>query len=68
MLGGEDEIRTHGTVARTHAFQACSFSHSDTSPYKKLLYPTLVLLESYRSTLGPGAVTFRDPTSQAKRA
>ncbi len=31
--GGEGGIRTRGTVARTHAFQACSFSHSDTSPH-----------------------------------
>ena len=29
---GERGIRTLGTVTRTHAFQACSFSHSDTSP------------------------------------
>src|SRR5690606_31705393 len=31
--GGENRIRTCGTIARTHAFQACSFNHSDTSPY-----------------------------------
>ena len=31
--GGEGGIRTRGTVARTHAFQACSFGHSDTSPH-----------------------------------
>jgi hypothetical protein len=30
--GGEGGIRTRGTVTRTHAFQACSFGHSDTSP------------------------------------
>jgi len=29
---GERGIRTPGTVTRTHAFQACSFSHSDISP------------------------------------
>ncbi len=29
---GEGGIRTHGTLSRTHAFQACSLSHSDTSP------------------------------------
>ncbi len=29
---GEGGIRTHGTVSRTHAFQACQFSHSCTSP------------------------------------
>jgi hypothetical protein len=31
--GGEGGIRTHGKVAPTHAFQACSFNHSDTSPH-----------------------------------
>ncbi len=31
-VGGEGGIRTRGTVTRTHAFQACSFGHSDTSP------------------------------------
>ncbi len=30
--GGEGGIRTLGRVTPTHAFQACSFSHSDTSP------------------------------------
>ncbi|SVA03522.1 uncharacterized protein METZ01_LOCUS56376 [marine metagenome] len=29
---GEGGIRTLGTRERTHAFQACSLSHSDTSP------------------------------------
>ena len=32
VRGGEGGIRTHVTIARKHAFQACSFSHSDTSP------------------------------------
>src|SRR5437667_1045913 len=31
-VGGEGGIRTHGEISPTHAFQACSFSHSDTSP------------------------------------
>ncbi len=31
---GEGGIRTHGTRKRTHAFQACSLSHSDTSPIR----------------------------------
>ena len=30
--GGESGIRTHGTVSRTHAFQACALSHSAISP------------------------------------
>src|SRR5262249_61039619 len=33
--GGEGGIRTPETVARLHAFQACAFDHSATSPWKK---------------------------------
>ena len=32
--GGEDGIRTHGTVAGTRAFQARRIGHSRTSPLK----------------------------------
>jgi hypothetical protein len=32
--GGEGGIRTHDTVSRIHAFQACALSHSATSPLK----------------------------------
>lgn len=35
--GGESGIRTHGTVSRTHAFQACALSHSAISPAAPLL-------------------------------
>ena len=31
-IGGESGIRTHGTLARTHAFQACALSRSAISP------------------------------------
>ena len=31
-LGGQGGIRTLGDIAATHAFQACSFDHSDTCP------------------------------------
>ncbi len=30
--GGESGIRTHGTLSRTHAFQACALNHSAISP------------------------------------
>ena len=30
---GDGEIRTRDTVSRIHTFQACSFNHSDTSPW-----------------------------------
>ena len=36
-IGGESGIRTHGTVSRTHAFQACALSHSAISPEGPLL-------------------------------
>ncbi len=32
LNGGEGGIRTLDTLSRIHTFQACSFSHSDTSP------------------------------------
>ena len=31
--GGEGGIRTHGTLSRTHAFQACALNHSATCPF-----------------------------------
>ena len=42
MYGGEKGIRTLDTFDRIHAFQACSFNHSDTSPGKSnsVLYET----------------------------
>lgn len=33
--GGERGIRTLDTRKRIHTFQACSFSHSDTSPLRR---------------------------------
>jgi hypothetical protein len=32
LSGGEGGIRTHGPITGTHAFQACRFDHSRTSP------------------------------------
>src|SRR5208283_5080869 len=32
--GGGSGIRTHVTVSRKHAFQACAFSHSATPPQR----------------------------------
>src|SRR6266516_3706737 len=32
VLGGGSGIRTHDTVSRIHAFQACAFSHSAIPP------------------------------------
>ena len=36
ITGGEGEIRTRETLSRPHAFQACAFNHSATSPYQIL--------------------------------
>src|SRR5262245_33538339 len=36
-LGGGSGIRTHVTVSRKHAFQACAFSHSATPPDRTFL-------------------------------
>jgi hypothetical protein len=36
LICGEGGIRTRDTLSSIHTFQACSFSHSDTSP--KFLY------------------------------
>ena len=32
LSGGEDGIRTHGTLARTTVFETVAFNHSATSP------------------------------------
>ena len=36
--GGQGEIRTPGSIARTHPFQGCTIDHSDTCPQKYILY------------------------------
>ena len=33
-FGGQGGIRTHGTLSRTHAFQACALNHSATCPFR----------------------------------
>jgi hypothetical protein len=32
LFNGRGGIRTHGTLARTHTFQACALNHSATRP------------------------------------
>jgi hypothetical protein len=51
-VGGEGGIRTRGGVAPTHAFQACSFGHSDTSPKTSNIFKETGGEEGIR-TLGP---------------
>ena len=43
VTGGEGGIRTLDTRKRIHTFQACSFSHSDTSPEGGEAYTSRVL-------------------------
>ena len=40
--GGEGGIRTHVRVSPKHAFQACAFSHSATSPAVLLLFEFII--------------------------
>ena len=47
--GGEGGIRTHVTIAREHAFQACSFSHSDTSPWLRAALASGAMLPDHNS-------------------
>jgi hypothetical protein len=35
--GGRSGIRTHDTVTRIHAFQACAFNHSATRPRRRIM-------------------------------
>jgi hypothetical protein len=37
ISGGESGIRTHDRVAPIHAFQACAFDRSATSPWRRTL-------------------------------
>jgi hypothetical protein len=64
--GGEGGIRTHDTVSRIHAFQACALSHSATSPERKIRQysgrvfgynprPRVSRLAQYRRALRRGA-------------
>ena len=48
-IGGERGIRTLGRVSPTHAFQACSFNHSDISPLEKQLL-TAMMRANYRES------------------
>ncbi len=49
VYGGEGGIRTLGRVTPTHAFQACSIGHSDTSPH----HSATGIIASIPETLAP---------------
>ena len=58
--GGEGGIRTHGPVAGTHAFQACRFVHSRTSPHREVQRGVILA----RTLCGSKANHYRlDPTA-----
>ena len=71
---GEGGIRTHGEVSPTHAFQACSFSHSDTSPWDALGVARLVQaagmidLASRRVNAHPRSGFFLPPAAVSSRS
>src|SRR5581483_5125130 len=51
--GGGSGIRTHVTVSRKHAFQACAFSHSATPPHRPASGPHLSISNAQRATSRP---------------
>ena len=59
--GGEGGIRTHGPVAGTHAFQACRFVHSRTSPHREVQRDGILACMSVtgKVTAPPVIVRFR---------
>src|ERR1700743_75225 len=60
MIGGESGIRTHGTLSRTHAFQACALNRSAISPAGTLPSQNRPLPQLPRPRIHPGR---RDPGS-----
>ena len=49
--GGECGIRTHGTLSRTHAFQACALSRSAISPVRLVLQRQASIFNAARNAL-----------------
>ncbi len=60
--GGESGIRTHGTLARTHAFQACALSHSAISPARASAWIAASALPANPGAQ-PGNIAFSRGTS-----
>jgi hypothetical protein len=57
QYGGEGGIRTHDTVSRIHAFQACALSHSATSPQWKIGRQYSGGVPRYNPRPGPSLLT-----------
>src|SRR5215831_2290447 len=64
--GGGSGIRTHVTVSRKHAFQACAFSHSATPPDPPVFAPPCAAAPGrYGKRAGTIATVRRDTTCAA---
>jgi hypothetical protein len=61
LAGGESGIRTHVTLSSKHAFQACAFSHSATSP-SGTGGKTIAL----RTAITPRGITFHSHPTRAR--
>ena len=48
MYGGESGIRTRGTRQGTHAFQACPFNRSGTSPLIQISQRTTFIVNAQK--------------------
>jgi hypothetical protein len=57
--GGGSGIRTHDTVSRIHAFQACAFSHSAIPPAWRRTIVGLILMTTQCDSGGVGVRTYR---------
>jgi hypothetical protein len=53
-INGSGEIRTHGTLSRTHTFQACALNHSATDPTQHPLACTKRADGALRRPSAPG--------------
>src|SRR5579875_1109515 len=56
--GGESGIRTHDTLSRIHAFQACAFSHSAISPGKRSLLTVTYFSPFFRGARRPSGLLY----------
>src|SRR3984893_11582736 len=57
--GGGRGVRTHHTVSRIHAFQACAFSHSAIPPFRRQL--NIASWRPLREATGRGGATTGQP-------
>jgi hypothetical protein len=63
--GGESGIRTHGTLSRTHAFQACALNHSAISPTRTARIGAVACAQGFNRPMGK--VNSRQPSGVSGR-